>query len=78
MGIYRDGWTDIEGRTYILTRVDNPRHGLKFGWYLINSAGSVLPDFHLPLTEPEVIAARRAGEHARHLGMRQTKIVRTD
>ena len=79
MGIYRDAWEDmVHGKTYLLTKIDNPRHGHKFGWYLCTAEGEFLPEFSIPLSDPEIIAAKRAGEHARYLGMRPTKILRTD
>jgi len=78
MGIYVEAYEDWQrgGGTYRLQKVDKQQHpGQKLGWYLINGAGVYLPDFHLPTSEPEIMAAKRANEHTRHLGMRVVKVL---
>ena len=78
MGIYVEAYEDWQrgGGTYRLTKVDKQQHpGQKLGWYLINGTGDALDGFHQPANEPEIMAARRANEHARHLGMRIVKVL---
>ena len=62
------------GVLYRLTLVDKPHKGRKFGWYLDDPDGKPLESFYMPLTEPQAMVAKRAREHARHLGMRVTKV----
>ncbi len=62
------------GVTYRLVRIDKPHLGRKFGWYIDGAEGTPLLDFYMPLTEPDVMAQKRAREHARHLGYHVVKV----
>ena len=73
---YRMLYEDAIGKRYLeLTRVDNPRFGLKFGWYLLDTeTHAALDGFSLPLSEPVELATKRAHGHARGLGYRETRM----
>lgn len=73
---YRMLYEDAIGKRYLeLTRVDNPRFGLKFGWYLLDTESkAALEEFFLPPSEPIELATKRAREHCRGKGYRETRM----